>query len=176
MDWSDGRSPYRAPLLFALMLVVTAHGIWVARSLDTFKLADQLRRVAAVADYINADVPPSAVILAGEQSGSMRYYTDRPILRWEAATPEALAAAIDDARAVEAPGLHRARRVGGRAVPREVRVAARRRARLAADARSRHHRIARGCGNSSDRERFHARREAEHHSPAVRYVAARAKV
>ena len=24
----------------------------------------------------------------------MRYYTDRPILRWEAATPEALAAAI----------------------------------------------------------------------------------
>ena len=25
----------------------------------------------------------------------MRYYTDRPILRWEAATPDALAAAID---------------------------------------------------------------------------------
>ncbi len=34
------------------------------------------------------------MIVAGEQSGSMRYYTDRPILRWEAATPEALAAAI----------------------------------------------------------------------------------
>jgi len=93
--WS-GRWPlsYRAPMLFALVLIVTAHGLWVARSLDTFKLANQLRRVAAVADYINADAPPSAVILSGEQSGSMRYYTDRSILRWEAATPDALAAAI----------------------------------------------------------------------------------
>jgi type II secretory pathway component PulM len=84
---------YRAPLMFALVLLVTAHGIWVARSRDTFKLANQLRRVAAVADYIHADIPPSAVILSGEQSGSMRYYTDRPILRWEAATPETLTAA-----------------------------------------------------------------------------------
>jgi hypothetical protein len=66
----------------------------VARSLDTFKLADQLRRVTQVADLINEDVPPAAVIVAGEQSGSMRYYTDRPILRWEAATPESLTMAI----------------------------------------------------------------------------------
>ena len=84
----------RAPILFTLALVVTAHGIWVARSLDTFKLADQLRRVSAVADYINVDVPPAAVIVAGEQSGSMRYYTERPILRWESASPDALAAAM----------------------------------------------------------------------------------
>ena len=90
-----GRWPvaYRAPILFALALLVTGHAILVARSLDTFRLADQLRRVAVVGDYINADVPPSAVILAGEQSGSMRYYADRSILRWEAATPEVLAAA-----------------------------------------------------------------------------------
>jgi hypothetical protein len=34
------------------------------------------------------------VLIAGEQSGSMRYYTQRSILRWEAATPGAMAAAI----------------------------------------------------------------------------------
>ena len=84
----------RTPLFFALMLGVLAHGIWVARSHDTFKLADQLKRVSQVADLINADVPPAAVILSGEQSGSMRYYTGRPILRWEAATAGALAAAM----------------------------------------------------------------------------------
>lgn len=84
----------RVPLFFALMLGVAAHGIWAARSHGTFRLADQLRRVSVVGDYINADVPPSAVILAGEQSGSMRYYADRPILRWEAATPDALTAAV----------------------------------------------------------------------------------
>jgi hypothetical protein len=84
----------RPLLLFAIVMGVTSHALWVARSMDTFKLADQLRRVSVVADFINEDVPPAAVIVAGEQSGSMRYYTDRPILRWEAATPEALGAAM----------------------------------------------------------------------------------
>ena len=36
-----------------------------------------------------------AVIVAGEQSGSLRYYTGRSILRWDAASPEALSAAIE---------------------------------------------------------------------------------
>lgn len=84
----------RAPLLVALMLVVMGHGLWIARTRETFRLAGQLQRVADVGEYINADVPPAAVILSGEQSGSMRYYTDRPILRWEVATPESLAAAM----------------------------------------------------------------------------------
>jgi hypothetical protein len=84
----------RPVLLFAIVIGVTAHALWVARSMDTFKLADQLRRIAAVAGFIDEDVPPAAVIVAGEQSGSMRYYTDRPILRWEAATAESLGAAM----------------------------------------------------------------------------------
>ena len=91
----------RAPLLFALLLGVTAHGLFVARSRDTFRLSEQLRRVATVAEFINRTVPESAIILSGEQSGSMRYYTGRPILRWEAATPETLASAIS---ALEANG------------------------------------------------------------------------
>jgi hypothetical protein len=85
----------RVPALFALLLGVCAHGIWVARAHDTFRLADQLSRVARVGDFINKSVPASAVILSGEQSGSMRYYTGRSILRWEAATPEALTSAIE---------------------------------------------------------------------------------
>ena len=84
----------RPLLLFAMVMGVTAHGLWVARSMDTFKLADQLRRVSVIADFVNEDVPPAAVIVAGEQSGSMRYYTDRPIVRWEAATEQSLAAAV----------------------------------------------------------------------------------
>ena len=86
----------RPLLLFAIVIGVTAHALWVARSMDTFKLADQLRRVSVVADFINEDVPPAAVIVAGEQSGSMRYHTERPILRWEAASPEALDAAMTE--------------------------------------------------------------------------------
>ena len=86
----------RPLLLFAVVVGVTAHALWVARSMDTFKLASQLRRVSVIADFINEDVPPAAVIVAGEQSGSMRYYTDRPILRWEAASPAALDGAMTE--------------------------------------------------------------------------------
>lgn len=89
--WIDRRPvPVRPLLVCGLMLGITAHAVWVARSMDTFRLADQLRRVSTVADFINEDVPPAAVIVAGEQSGAMRYYTERPILRWEAASPQSL--------------------------------------------------------------------------------------
>ncbi len=93
--WTERRPiATRAPILFVLLLGVTAYSLFTARSLDTFKLADQLRRVSGVADFIDTSVPESAVLLSGEQSGSMRYYTSRPILRWEAATPETLTSAI----------------------------------------------------------------------------------
>jgi hypothetical protein len=77
------------------MLGIAAHGLFVARAFDTFKLRDQFRRVEQVAQAINHTAPPTAVIIAGEQSGSMRYYTGRTILRWEAATPEQFPKAIE---------------------------------------------------------------------------------
>ena len=91
-----GRWPIAArfPMLFGLVLGVTAYGLFVGRSLDAFKLADQLRRVEQAAEFIDRSTPRDAVLIAGEQSGSMRYYTGRPILRWEAATPERMSDAI----------------------------------------------------------------------------------
>jgi hypothetical protein len=85
----------RVLLLFAVVVGVTAYHIAIARSLDTFKLADQLARVATVADYLNKNVHPGAVLLSGEQSGSMRYYTHRSILRWEAASAATLTEAFE---------------------------------------------------------------------------------
>lgn len=85
----------RFPIFTVLMLGIAAHGLFVARAFDTFRLRDQLRRVAQVAAAINRTAPPNAVIIAGEQSGSMRYYTRRTILRWEAATADQLPNAIE---------------------------------------------------------------------------------
>jgi hypothetical protein len=85
----------RFPIFFALLLGIVAHGLFVARSFDAFKFADQFRRVEQVAAAINHTAPPDAVIVAGEQSGAMRYYTGRSILRWEAATPETFPVAIE---------------------------------------------------------------------------------
>lgn len=91
----------RPLLLFAIVMGLTAHALVMARSMETFRLADQLRRVDRVADFINEDVPPAAVMVAGEQSGSIRYYTERPIVRWEASSPEsmqAMTAALEASR------------------------------------------------------------------------------
>ncbi len=93
--WIDRWPPaWRPPIFLALVLAVIAYSLVVARSLDTFKLAGQLQRIGQVAEYVNRTVPEGAVILSGEQSGSMRYYTRRSILRWEAATPETLTSAV----------------------------------------------------------------------------------
>ena len=77
----------RVPAIFVLLLGITAFHLSTARRLDTFKLADQLARIETVGDYLNANVPRGAVIVSGEQSGAMRYYTERSIVRWEVATP-----------------------------------------------------------------------------------------
>ena len=94
---------WRAPMFLVLALGVIAHGLFVARSLEVFKLADQLRRVEQVAEYVNDNAPEYAVIISGEQSGSMRYLTDRTILRWEAAAPDVLSAAVDSLVASSRP-------------------------------------------------------------------------
>jgi hypothetical protein len=95
VSWIE-RAPvaWRAPVFVAVLLAVSALGLSRARSLDTFKLADQLRRVEQVATFLSGYSGERPVVISGEQSGAIRYYTMKPILRWEAATPEALQAAI----------------------------------------------------------------------------------
>jgi hypothetical protein len=41
--------------------------------------------------YLDSALPPHAVVLAGEQSGAVRFDTGRSIVRWEAASPDDLA-------------------------------------------------------------------------------------
>ncbi len=89
--WS---SAARLPLFLAVVLSVIAYGLFVARSFDAFKLADQLKRVEQAATFINGYSAERPVVISGEQSGAIRYYTMNPILRWEAATPDTLRAAI----------------------------------------------------------------------------------
>ncbi len=85
---------WRAVAACAVALGLAAHGVSQARALDAFRLADQQRRVSQVADYLSSTLPADAVIVAGEQSGALRYYTGRSILRWDAASPDALAASL----------------------------------------------------------------------------------
>jgi hypothetical protein len=85
---------WRLSMFLVLTLGIMAYSLFVARSLETFRLADQVRRVEQVGEFIGGYSAERPVIISGEQSGAMRYYTMRPIVRWEAATPEALRAAL----------------------------------------------------------------------------------
>ena len=68
-------------------LAIAAAGLGGARALDAFRLSDaQSPRRADRSILRVRSARSSAVIVAGEQSGAMRFDTGRPIVRWEAAS------------------------------------------------------------------------------------------
>ncbi len=76
----------RAPVLLAAVLVIAGVGVSRARALDGFRLADAHRRVLQIDRYLESALPDRSVIVAGEQSGAVRFDTGHPIVRWEAAS------------------------------------------------------------------------------------------
>ena len=92
----------RAPVTFTVALAIAGIGIANARVLDAFALKDQHHRIVQLGEHLAA-IPADAVIVAGEQSGSMRYYTSRPVIRWEAASADDLTRALAALAAANRP-------------------------------------------------------------------------
>jgi Dolichyl-phosphate-mannose-protein mannosyltransferase len=66
----------------ALVAVMVWYGFDYARDNSVF-LARSERKYAVVADYVARRLPPKAVIVSHQHSGSLRYYADRPTVRWD---------------------------------------------------------------------------------------------
>ena len=81
--FDDRRSSWRAPMLVALLLVISAHRAVRCPSRSTrSSLPINCGGSHRSRDFVRSQTPESAVILSGEQSGSMRYYTaphDSPV-------------------------------------------------------------------------------------------------
>ena len=90
------RSPavVRVAGLALAVMALASFNIASAREFGVFRLADHQARARVVGERLAASLPAGAVIVSGEQSGAMRYYTGRSIVRWDlmdaAAMPEAL--------------------------------------------------------------------------------------
>lgn len=84
----------RGAVAMALLLAAWAVGLQTARSLGVFQVAAVTARAREVGTELRRVLPPNAVLLAGEQSGSMRYATNRPIVRWEPLDPVSLRATL----------------------------------------------------------------------------------
>ena len=91
-----GRLPAwtRGGLIVLLSLTIAAFQIGRARELDVFSVPAHQARAALAGHYLAAAVPPNAVLITGEQSGAMRYYTGRPIVRWDLLDAEGLSAVL----------------------------------------------------------------------------------
>jgi 4-amino-4-deoxy-L-arabinose transferase-like glycosyltransferase len=81
---------WQFPLLFGLMLAVGALQIARAREIGVFRVASSHARAVLAGHYLGAAAPVNAVLLTGEQSGAMRYYTGRTIVRWDFLVAEEL--------------------------------------------------------------------------------------
>jgi len=85
----------RPVAIMVVVFAIAAANLSAAQSHGVFRLATQQSRAALAGRYLAASIPPRGVIIAGEQSGSTRYYTGRSIVRWDFATAEALPAVVD---------------------------------------------------------------------------------
>ncbi len=85
---------WRAPVLAALVAVVAAFWIHTARERLVFDLYSLEQKYPVTGDYVRTHLPPNAMVVAGNQSGSVRYYAARPTLAWDLLDPRAMDGAI----------------------------------------------------------------------------------
>jgi hypothetical protein len=80
--------------LAVIVLAAAATNVASAREHGVFRVGERLARARVVGERLAGVLPADAVIVSGEQSGAMRYYTGRSIIRWDLAAPAALDAAM----------------------------------------------------------------------------------
>jgi hypothetical protein len=85
----------RTPVLVALLLGLAATNIASARSHGVFRFAGSQSRAALAGRYLDRSLPAASVVIAGEQSGSIRYYTGRSIVRWDFLAADSLNPSIE---------------------------------------------------------------------------------
>jgi Dolichyl-phosphate-mannose-protein mannosyltransferase len=73
----------RAPLLLCTLAAVASFNVLRADREQAFNMRRYESRYRLAGRYLDSALPPRAVIVAVQESGGVRYYTTRPILRWD---------------------------------------------------------------------------------------------
>ena len=79
-----------APVMIAITVMLSAWQVSTARELGVFRFAARQSRAMLAGHYLASALPQNAVVVTGEESGSVRYYTGRPIVRWDLLRPSDL--------------------------------------------------------------------------------------
>lgn len=84
-------------LLITMALVV--HGIRSPMTQGVFELRAQERKYPLAGAFVRDHLPPTAIVVAAQHSGSIRYYAHRPTFRWDLLSPARLDQALAAFRA-----------------------------------------------------------------------------
>jgi dolichyl-phosphate-mannose-protein mannosyltransferase len=86
-------------LMYAAVVAVAVVMLRDGIQRHVFGLWQFERRFQLAGDYVAARLPTNAIIITGQESGSVRFYADRDTMVWRALPPDALDTAITFARA-----------------------------------------------------------------------------
>jgi hypothetical protein len=89
----------RAPVTAGLLVALLAAELHAARTHGPFEVRLQERKYPLAGAFVRDRLPPSAFVLAEQHSGSVRYYANRPTLRWDLLAPGRLDDAVAALRA-----------------------------------------------------------------------------
>jgi hypothetical protein len=73
----------RTQVLLVVLTLVSARNVVTAVHEGSFTLRVDASRYGTAGRYLDAVLPPNAVIVASQHSGSASYYTSRPVVRWD---------------------------------------------------------------------------------------------
>jgi hypothetical protein len=83
------------PALVVAVALAMRYWLAFAVGLGTLTIGHGEKRYAAVAQYIERELPPNAVIFSMQHSGTIRFYSGRPTLRYDVIAPARLRWAVE---------------------------------------------------------------------------------
>jgi hypothetical protein len=92
-------SPTRAAMFVPLVVLLVAFCLYVAKARYAFDLRFGERKYVEAAKYAREALPPNALLISMQHSGSLWFYTSNPILRWDHVEPHRLREVLGWARA-----------------------------------------------------------------------------
>jgi hypothetical protein len=89
-----GRPGLRQALIVILTLVIVSAHIKFILDNDVLKTESKENKYLEVTDYVQRALPANAIFISHQYTGSLRYYTDRAILRYDWLQPDRLDYAV----------------------------------------------------------------------------------
>jgi hypothetical protein len=77
------RPPVAGLIVVPVLLSVLVYSLSVAKERFVFELKDAERKYLLAGDFVRQHLPANAVVISMQHSGSLWFYTPRPIVRWD---------------------------------------------------------------------------------------------